>query len=170
MDGLGLPEPRDDCKVPNVFYDSTRQQIQRKIVIRLILLLIEVNTMPDFHTFCPFNEEHELTFSEKEIARAKRFRNKSGGKIMVACPFDCRALAITKSDGTMPDDVEAWIPDESDAICVPLLNDTVIRMPAGFVLEAGVKLYRPGGGGPLLGRREYMFAHGIDPECHLNKG
>ncbi len=71
------------------------------------------------------------------------FRNKSGGKIMVACPFDCRVLAVTRPDGSMPDDVEAWIPDESDAVCVPLLNDTVIRMPAGFVLEAGVKLLPP---------------------------
>lgn len=71
-----------------------------------------------------------------------------------------------------PDDdaaLVAWLPNVDDTMCVPMLSDTAIRLPAGAGEELGTKVYRPGGGGTALSKRAYMARYGIDPERALAK-
>ena len=98
-----------------------------------------------------------------------RHKGSTGGKALVSCPQCSRVLVLP---GDAPaDDValEAWIPNVDDTMCVPMLSDTAIRIPAGIAGELGAKVYRPGGGGPALAKRPYMARYGIDPERALAK-
>ena len=44
-------------------------------------------------------------------------------------------------------ELEQYISSIEECCCVPMLDDTKIREPAGSVMEMRVKKYRPGGGG-----------------------
>lgn len=112
---------------------------------------------------CPYcNSDVEV--SERNLKLTLRNRNKMGGKALAACPKCCRVIEVT---GPLADDVQEWNPEvNDDCCCVPFLEDAAIRIPNGIINEGGVK-YRPGGGGPLRGKWEYMHEYGMDPECYF---
>jgi hypothetical protein len=119
----------------------------------------------DLNTVCPYQEK-DIVIPERDIQMAVRFKSKSGDKALVSCPLCCKVMEITGA----PDDVQEWNPDMSKMVCVPFLEDTVLRIPAGTITEGeGEPKYRPGSGGDLLPKREYMFTYGIDPECYFAK-
>jgi hypothetical protein len=122
--------------------------------------------MADLKTICPYNE-NDIVIPEDDIRKAVMFKNKSKGKALVTCP-DCCNVVELKGTG-VPDTVEEWHPDVSKMVCVPFLDDTLIRIPAGIITEANVKKYRPGSGEDMLPKREYMSTYGIDPECYYVK-
>ena len=98
-----------------------------------------------------------------------RHKGSTGGKALVSCP-QCSRVLVLPSDAPEEDAaLEAWIPNVDDTMCVPMLSDSAIRIPAGMGDELGAKVYRPGGGGPALAKRPYMARYGIDPERALAK-
>lgn len=76
---------------------------------------------------------------------------------MLQLPAD---LAALKDEA----ELEQYITSAEGCCCVPMLDDTKIREPAGVRIEMNAKKYIPGGGGPALPKRKYMAAYGIDPE------
>ena len=114
---------------------------------------------------CPVCER-AIEISEREMRLAAQHKRSTGNKLLVSCPKCCRVLEMT---GIQPENVQEWIVNLDDIICVPFLDDTYVKLPAGYQLIMGLKMYRPGGGGKLLRKREYMFQYGMDPECRLKR-
>ncbi|MCK9569466.1 hypothetical protein M0R72_11050 [Candidatus Pacearchaeota archaeon] len=122
--------------------------------------------MPDLKLICPVCEE-DISIAEREIKLAVRHKAATGGKALISCPLCSRVLVLPEP---VPEDdaaLDAWIPSVADTMCVAMLNDEAIRIPAGMQNDLGKKAYRPGGGGPALSKREYMARYGIDPERAL---
>jgi len=124
--------------------------------------------MPDLKLICQVCEE-DIVISEREIKLAVRHKAATGGNALISCPH-CSRVLVLPADAP-EDDValEAWLPSVADTMCVPMLSDTAIRIPAGVAEELGAKVYRPGGGGPALAKRAYMLRYGINPENALRK-
>lgn len=120
--------------------------------------------MPGLKIICPSCEE-DVEITEREQKMAVMFKSHSEGIPMTSCPKCCRVLKITGAG--LPENIEEWNPNVDDMFCVPLLDDTVARIPAGYVAEGGHIKYRPGSGGPLLAKRDYMYMYGYNPECYL---
>jgi hypothetical protein len=123
--------------------------------------------MSNFETTCPVCE-NDISITEKEIKRAIMAKGETGGKVLISCPEDCRVLVMPAD---MPEGAELsqWITDVQDVVCVPILDDDYIRIPAGQVILLGKKTYKPGGGDQALGKRAYMYRYGINPECAIAK-
>jgi hypothetical protein len=119
--------------------------------------------MTDLETICPVCEE-DITISSREIALAIQHKKSTGGRTLVSCPECSRALVLPEGIPATEDYIEVWIGNIDDVLCVPMRNDEDIRLPNGFVDNVGKKAWRPGGGGPALAKRPYMFKYGIDPE------
>lgn len=124
--------------------------------------------MAEISTICPVCEA-DITISDREVRLASQHRGETGGKVLVSCPECCRVLALPDPIPTGSAELEAWITSVEDCCCVPLLNDDLVRIPAGQENNLGKKVYRPGGGGPTLMKRAYMARYGIDPERALAK-
>lgn len=113
---------------------------------------------------CPYCLTRDIEISKKEVDRAIRNRNMTDDKIMIGCP-KCSKVLVISGDSTNA--IQEWKPEvNKDCCCVPWLTDDVIRMPAGVIRECGVK-FRPGGGGPAIGKFDYMVKYGIDPEIYF---
>jgi hypothetical protein len=124
--------------------------------------------MADLKIICPVCEE-DIIISPREIKLAVRHKGSTGGKALVSCPMCSRVLVLLGDAPVEDAALEAWIPNVDDTMCVPMLSDAAIRIPAGEGDELGAKVYRPGGGGPALPKRQYMARYGIDPERALKK-
>jgi hypothetical protein len=122
--------------------------------------------MPAIQLICPVCER-DIEIPERDLQLAFKHKAESGDRAMASCPKCCRALEI--NGGGLPGNIDSWLPDIDDMFCFPFLEDTVARNPAGYEVEGGIIYYRPGGGGSLLPKREYMFKYGIDPECSLKR-
>jgi hypothetical protein len=122
---------------------------------------------------CPACEK-ETKITVRDIKLAIQHRKETGDLILVSCKECCRALVL-------PDDIpgdgaalEEWFveatenPDDYCA-CIPMLDSDQEKIPAGGFDDLGVTKYRPGGGGPAMRKRPYMYAYGIDPACHMAK-
>jgi hypothetical protein len=126
----------------------------------------------DIKTDCPVCE-NPITIKARDIKLAVQHKKDTGGKILVSCPSCCRALALA---GDVPDGstIEEWVtamaenPDDWCG-CVPMLDSTQEKIPSGSYADLGVTFYRPGSGGQPMKKRPYMFAYGIDPQCHMAK-
>jgi hypothetical protein len=114
---------------------------------------------------CPICER-AIEILEREMKLAVQHKRSTGDKPLVSCPKCCRVMELT---GPLPENVQEWLVNLDDIICVPFLDDTYVKLPAGYQLIQGLKMYRPGGGGKLLRRRDYMYQYGMDPECRLKK-
>lgn len=121
----------------------------------------------EIETICPVCEE-DITIAEREIKLAIQHKGESGGKILVSCPECCRVLVMPED---MPEgaELEQWITDVEDVVCVPILNDDYIRIPTGQTILLGKKTYMSGGGDAPLMKRAYMARYGINPECAIAK-
>jgi hypothetical protein len=117
---------------------------------------------------CPVCEE-DIVISTREIKLAVRHKGSTGGKALVSCPHCSRVLVLPADAPEDDAALDAWLPSVADTMCVPMLSDEAIRIPAGMADELGKKVYRPGGGGPALPKRLYMARYGIDPENALRK-
>ena len=121
--------------------------------------------LKDIMTVCPVCES-DITLAARDIKLA--YRHKTSGKTLIGCPNCARVLELP-----MPDELDAgleeYISTVEDCCCVPLLDEDVVRIPAGYAAQLGKKMYRPGGGGPSLAKRDYMAKYGIDPEIALAK-
>jgi hypothetical protein len=119
--------------------------------------------MKDLLTICPVCEK-DIIITGREVMLAVRHKTSAGGQALVGCPVCFRALVLPSD---VPEDdiaLEEWLGDIDDIQCVPLLNDEDVKLPAGKFNNLGKVVYRPGGGGPALMKRPYMFKYGIDPE------
>jgi len=123
--------------------------------------------MSNFETTCTVCE-NDISITEREIKLAIQHKGDTGGKILVSCPECCRVL-VMPADTPEGSDLVQWITDVQDVVCVPILNDDYIRIPAGRETLLGKTSYKPGGGDRSLGKRAYMFRYGINPECALAK-
>lgn len=119
--------------------------------------------MKDIATICPVCEE-DITISAREIKIASQHRKETGGKVLVSCPECCRTLVLPDPIPEGEAELEEWTVSVKDCCCVPLLSDDDVKMPNGPEDRLGKKLWRPGGGGPSLMKRPYMFRYGINPE------
>jgi hypothetical protein len=119
--------------------------------------------MKDITTDCPICEE-EITITGREIKLASQHRKETGGKVLVSCPKCCRVVALPDPIPDGEAELEEWATDIKDCCCVPILNEEDVRLPNGIIDNQGKKAWRPGGGGPALMKRLYMFRYGINPE------
>lgn len=125
-----------------------------------------VVNLKDIMIVCPVCEE-DITLAARDIKLA--YRHKTAGKTLIGCP-NCARVLVLPVDGLKDDaELDAYISSVDDCCCIPLLDEDVVRIPAGFVAQLGKKMYRAGGGGPLLAKRDYMAKYGIDPEIALAK-
>jgi hypothetical protein len=131
------------------------------------LTIIGENQMDEIATICPVCEE-DITISEREIRLAIQHKQDTGGNVLVSCPNCCRVLVMPVN---MPEgaELEQWITNVEDVVCVPILNDDYIRLPTGKTVLLGKTTYMSGGGDAALMKRPYMFRYGINPECALAK-
>jgi hypothetical protein len=123
--------------------------------------------MSDFETTCTVCEK-DISITEREIKLAIQHKGETGGKILVSCPECCRVL-VMPDDTPEGADLSQWITYVQDVVCVPILDDDYIRIPAGKVVLLGKTSYKPGGGDQALGKRAYMYRYGINPECAVAK-
>jgi hypothetical protein len=119
--------------------------------------------MKEILIICPICEE-DIVISERELKIASQHRKETGGKVLISCPKCHRVLALPNPLPEGEAELEEWATSVEDCCCVPLLNDEDVRMPNGCIDNLGKKVYRPGGGGPALMKRAYMFRYGINPE------
>lgn len=119
--------------------------------------------MKDLETICAVCE-NDIVIPGREILLASRQKATTGSRVLVGCPRCFRALVLPEGSPVDETALEAWIGSIEDTMCVPMLNEEDIRLPSGMIDNLGKKAYRPGGGGPALQRRPYMFKYGIDPE------
>jgi hypothetical protein len=123
--------------------------------------------MGDLEVLCPVCE-NDISISAREMKLALSHKKETGGKPIVSCPECCRCLLLPE----MPEngaDLEQWITDVSDAVCIPMLDDEYIREPTGYSSHLGVRVYTSGAGETGLPKRTYMFKYGINPECAIAK-
>ena len=123
--------------------------------------------MTEIVTTCPVCEE-DITITDRDIKLSIQHKGDTGGKILVSCQNCCRVLVMPE-DMPQGADLDQWITDVGDVVCVPILNDDYIRIPAGKTVLLGKTTYMPGGGSGALMKRPYMFRYGINPECALAK-
>lgn len=123
-------------------------------------------------TICPVCEK-DIEIKTREIKLSMRHKKETGGKVLVSCPECCRAL---KLDDTVPTEeslIDSWVgevsKDEDWCGCLPMLDPTQEKTPAGSYSDLGVTVYRPGGGGKALGKYPYMAKYGINPQCYMAK-
>jgi hypothetical protein len=116
----------------------------------------------DITTYCPYCE-NQIVLPEEEIIKSIRFRNKAHGKALIGCP-NCFHVMVMPAPEDLTE-VEKWIGliDEKSFVCIPFLDSTILRIPAGWINIAGTIKYRTGDGNLLLDRREYMLQYGVDP-------
>lgn len=123
--------------------------------------------MSDVDTICPTCEE-DITLAARDIKLA--FRHPYKGQVLIGCPECARVMVLPLPDEIMTDiELAAYTTNIDDVACVPLLDGDAVRLPAGYTEQLGKKMYRPGGGGPALMKRDYMARYGIDPEIALSK-
>ena len=126
-----------------------------------------VVNLKNIMTVCPVCEEN-ITLAARDIKLA--YRHKTSGKTLIGCPNCAMVLELPLPDELEDDaELEAYISSVEDCCCVPLLDEDVVRIPAGYTAQLGKRMYRPGGGGPSLAKRDYMAKYGIDPEIALAK-
>lgn len=119
--------------------------------------------MNDLETICPVCE-NDIIVSPRDVLMAVRHKQSTGGRALVGCPVCNRSLVLPEGMPEGAVELGAWLGYIEDVTCVPLLNDSDVRLPAGVIDNLGKKTYRPGGGGPALMKRPYMLKYGIDPE------
>jgi len=118
--------------------------------------------------------EKETTITARDIKLAIQHKKDTGGLILVSCNECCRVLVMPEGIPQDGAELEEWIvqaaedPDDY-CRCVPMLDSTQERIPAGSYADLGVTFYRPGGGGQPLKKRPYMYNYGIDPAKHIAK-
>jgi hypothetical protein len=122
---------------------------------------------------CPVCEK-ETKITVREMKLAIQHRKETGGLVLVSCTECCRALVLPDDiprDGVALEEwfVEAAEDPDNCCACIPMLDPDQEKIPAGAFDDLGVIKYRPGGGGPVMRKRPYMYAYGIDPACHLKK-
>jgi len=127
-----------------------------------------VANMKDISIICPVCEE-DIIIPAREIKLAVRHKATTCGKALVGCPNCSRALALPDPLPETDAELEAWPGNISDVLCIAMLNDEDVKIPAGKFDNLGKVVYRPGGGGPALMKRPYMAKYGIDPEKALAK-
>jgi len=118
--------------------------------------------------------ERETKITTREIKLAVQHKKDTGGLILVSCTECCRALVLPDDipgDGAALDEwfVDAVEDPEDYCACLRMLDSDQEKIPSGSFDDLGVTKYRPGGGGPAMRKRPYMYAYGIDPACHLKK-
>lgn len=128
--------------------------------------------MADIETICPVCD-NDITILERAIKIAVKRRADTGGRVLLTCPECCRVLVPDEGAPEGEAELIQWITTQAEEEgwlpCIPLLDDTLARMPSGSVSHHGVKEYQPGGGNEKLTRRPYMMKYGIDPECSLKQ-
>jgi hypothetical protein len=100
--------------------------------------------MTEIVTTCPVCEE-DITITDRDIKLSIQHKGDTGGKILVSCQNCCRVLVMPE-DMPQGADLDQWITDVGDVVCVPILNDDYIRIPAGKTVLLGKTTYMPGGG------------------------
>jgi hypothetical protein len=125
--------------------------------------------MSEILTICPVCEK-DIKITERDILLAVQHKVDTGGNILVSCPECCRALVVPDVDEA---NVTEWVISIAERDdwngCVPMLDDTQIRIPSGSRGDMGVLEYVPGSGGPAMRKRPYMWKYGVNPECHMKK-
>ena len=124
--------------------------------------------MTEITTVC-FVCEEDITITERDIKLAIQHKKDTGGKVLVSCPNCCRVLVMPEDMPEEGADLAQWITNVDDVMCVPMLEEDYIRIPAGKTTILGKTTYMPGGGSGGLMKRPYMFKYGINPECALAK-
>ena len=119
--------------------------------------------MKDLLTICTVCE-NDITISGREILLASRQKAVTGNRVLVGCPSCFRSLVLPEGAPTEDSALDAWVGNVADTMCVPMLNEEDIRLPNGCIDNLGKKVYRPGGCGSALQKRQYMFKYGMDPE------
>jgi hypothetical protein len=134
---------------------------------------ILTDELKDITIDCPVCEE-SVTIKARDIRLAIQHKKETDGKILIWCPECCRVLELpeaTPQDGVALDEWLGNMAENPDdwCGCVPVLDDTVVRIPNGGYADLNVWYWRPGGGGKALRKRRYMLEYGIQPECHNKK-
>lgn len=124
--------------------------------------------MPKIQLICPVCEE-DIEIADREIKIAIQHKKDTGGNVLVSCPECCRVLVMPKDMPVGNAELDQWVTDVQDVVCVPILNDDYIRIPTGQSDLLGKKTYMSGGGDTALMKRSYMFRYGVNPECALRK-
>ena len=119
--------------------------------------------------------DQEVKISVAQILRGIMHEKlgETAGRVLVGCPNCSTALVM---DPAMPTDFplfQKWVVQQEEDPdwnpCVPLLDERIAAEPNGSVTIGGKTQYRPGDGGPLLNRYQYMMKYGIDPEMAESK-
>jgi hypothetical protein len=117
--------------------------------------------------FCPVCE-NDFKLPKNELRKAAIQRNKTGGKILIGC-WDCARVLVVQ--GVPSDGVEEWAAQAEKSndwlSCIPMLDKVQEDTPTGSNADLKYIRYRSGANGPLMDRRAYMMAYGIDPLIHM---
>lgn len=120
---------------------------------------------------CPIMD-HPTEITEDDFRAALRHRKETRGVPLGSCKTCHRVFILPDTMPNTGAELAAWIASaEADpdgcCPCIPLLDRSQERSPAGSLEDAGYITYTPGDAGDALPKWPYMDKYGINPESYL---